>query len=123
MSWGIPFRRGQKGSSSMPHTRNPVLTENLCGLARLVRSAVTPALEVEKTWAFYSQAMNLWVVGLAFLIVAVNVFVIVVSGFVAMAIGTLTAWLVTGYWKTLNGYWRRSKRYIQLGHRLRWFKD
>ena len=44
------FSRGQKGSSSMPHKRNPVLTENLTGLARLVRSAVTPALENVALW-------------------------------------------------------------------------
>ena len=45
-----PFDVGQKGSSSMPHKRNPILTENLTGLARLVRSAVTPALENVALW-------------------------------------------------------------------------
>jgi adenylosuccinate lyase len=39
------FSAGQKGSSSMPHKRNPVLSENLTGLARLVRATVIPALE------------------------------------------------------------------------------
>src|SRR5471030_1494927 len=44
------FDVGQKGSSSMPHKRNPILTENLTGLSRLVRSAVTPALENVTLW-------------------------------------------------------------------------
>ena len=44
------FAPGQKGSSAMPHKRNPVLTENLCGLARTVRAAVVPALENVALW-------------------------------------------------------------------------
>jgi len=45
-----PFDPGQKGSSSMPHKRNPILSENLTGLSRLVRSAVIPALENVALW-------------------------------------------------------------------------
>ena len=44
------FAPGQKGSSSMPHKRNPVLTENITGLARMVRGYVTPALENVALW-------------------------------------------------------------------------
>jgi adenylosuccinate lyase len=45
-----PFGRGQKGSSAMPHKRNPILAENLCGLARLVRSYALAALENVALW-------------------------------------------------------------------------
>jgi adenylosuccinate lyase len=45
-----PFAAGQKGSSAMPHKQNPILAENLTGLARLVRAAVIPALEDVALW-------------------------------------------------------------------------
>jgi adenylosuccinate lyase len=44
------FSQGQKGSSAMPHKKNPVLSENLTGLARMIRSAVVPALENVASW-------------------------------------------------------------------------
>jgi adenylosuccinate lyase len=44
------FAEGQKGSSAMPHKRNPILSENLSGLSRVIRAAVTPALENVVTW-------------------------------------------------------------------------
>jgi adenylosuccinate lyase len=44
------FSPGQKGSSAMPHKRNPVLTENITGLTRMVRAAVTPAMENVALW-------------------------------------------------------------------------
>ena len=44
------FSKNQKGSSSMPHKRNPILTENLTGLARIVRSSIVPALENISLW-------------------------------------------------------------------------
>jgi adenylosuccinate lyase len=45
-----PFRRGQKGSSAMPHKRNPVVAERICGLARVVRAAAVVGLENVSLW-------------------------------------------------------------------------
>jgi adenylosuccinate lyase len=45
-----PFRAGQKGSSAMPHKKNPIRSERICGLARLVRGYVTPVLEGIPLW-------------------------------------------------------------------------
>ena len=44
------FAKGQKGSSAMPHKRNPILTENITGLARIIRAYVTPAMENVALW-------------------------------------------------------------------------
>ena len=47
---GEPFRRGQKGSSAMPHKRNPIVAERICGLARVVRAAAVVGLENVALW-------------------------------------------------------------------------
>ncbi len=44
------FGKGQKGSSAMPHKKNPILSENISGLAKVIRSLVIPALENITTW-------------------------------------------------------------------------
>src|SRR5439155_26536643 len=45
-----PFRSGQKGSSAMPHKKNPIRSERICGLARVVRGYVTPVTEGIPLW-------------------------------------------------------------------------
>jgi len=45
-----PFTKGQKGSSAMPHKRNPIISENICGLARLLRGYATTAMENIALW-------------------------------------------------------------------------
>ncbi len=48
--WGEPFKKGQKGSSSMPHKKNPIISERICGMARILRGYLISALENIALW-------------------------------------------------------------------------
>ena len=52
------FSKNQKGSSAMPHKKNPILSENLTGLARMIRSSVVPALENIALWHAKGQCFQ-----------------------------------------------------------------